>query len=260
MRACSLVLAISLLSPAIASAQSPLDEAQQLLDDARFQAAVTAFDRAAEGDALDRDGVIALLVGRALAYHGMRNGPAAERDLAALVSLGASIDERAPPALQRAYARLAGETPERLAVTAEASRIPDGFRIVSRVEGDVASLVRTVRVHVERDGSWSDEEGRDVSVVAGSRIRFYADAIGPGGAVLASAGSRESPLEASAPVALPAGSAAPEAPPASDDPWPWIGLGIGVGVAAIAVAVVLAIVLGGQGSGLTQVSAPMELP
>lgn len=251
-----LVCAVSSVSTA--RAQDALAEATAAFQRAAFAEAIEAYDRAAAGDGLDRDGVLALLEGRALARHAARDHAGAERDLAALLSLqpDATLGEMAPPALQRAFARLQGEVAGTIALSVEASRVPDGFAVRTRVQNDVASLVRAVRVHWESEGEWRRAEGRGVRVVAGSTLRFYVEAIGPGGAVLARHGSPDAPERA---AAIEGGASPVEAPiePASDDTALWVGVGVGAAV-MVAVAVVLAVVLAPPDR--TQPSAPMVLP
>lgn len=257
---CVALLVCAAWSASAVEAQDALAEAAAAFERAAFADAVEAYDRAAAGDGLERGEVLALLEGRALARHAARDHAGAERDLAALLSLEpeATLGEMAPPALQRAFARLRGEVTGALAMTSEAARVPDGFVVRARVQNDVESLVRAVHVYWQSEGEWEHAEGREVRVVAGSTLRFYVEALGPGGAVLARHGSADAPERA---AAIEGGASPVEAPmePVSDDSGLWIGVGVGIGVAVLAaVAVVIAVVLAPPAG--TQPSAPMVLP
>jgi hypothetical protein len=251
-------LFVLLAFPSVGSAQSDLERARAAFDRADFEEAVAAYDAATRGDGLSRADVIALLEGRAIARHASRDVAGAEADLSALLSLDPErpLGEAAPPALQRAFGRLRGEVRGTLSVASEATAIPDGFAVNVRVTDDVASLVREVRVRWEHQGAWRTEVGREVRVPSGAHLRYYVEAIGPGGAVIASDGSAGDPHTSGTPIVV------PNEPRAvisrGDDTGLHVGLTIGIGVVLAAVAVVLAVVL--TMPARTQPSAPMELP
>jgi hypothetical protein len=241
-------------------AQDDLAAASAAFERAEFAEAIEAYDRAASGDGLTRAQVLVLLEGRALARHATRDPAGAEADLVALLSLEpeAELGETAPPALRRELERLRGEAAGRIELGADASRVPDGFVVTSRVRNDVASLVSAVRVHWQAQGEWQRAEGREVRVPAGSSLSYYVEAIGPGGAVLASHGTLDSPERVGALETTTVEEMRPAPPPPSDDSGLWIGLGVGAAVIVAAVAIVLAIVLAPPPG--TQPMAPMELP
>jgi len=76
------------------------------------------------------------------------------------------------------------------------------------------------------------------------RIEWYAEALGPGAAVLATRGDRDAPNALTTPSA-----------PSNDDGL-WIALGIAGGVAVAAAVVILIAVLATQPSPNTHVSTP----
>jgi len=223
---------------------------------AEFAAAVEAYDEAAAGEGLTRPQLLELLSGRAIAKHAERDVAGAEQDLVALLSLDplAELGEMAPPALQRELARLRGELRGPLAIEVVAEPIPDGFVVRTVVREDLAALVRQVRVSWRTDEGWASATGAEVRVPVRPSLEYFAEAIGPGGAVLAQEGSEAEPLVARAAI-----TAAPpvEAPPRGDDVPLIVGLTAGAVVIAAVVAIVLAVVLAPSG---VQLSGPMELP
>lgn len=252
------------VEPPRAAARASLERARAALDRARFIEAVRAYDEAAAGEGLSRADVVELLRGRALARHASRDVAGAERDLVGLLSLvpDADLGDLAPPAMQRTFARLRGEVSAPLSLVAEATPIPDGFSLSARVVEDVASIVREVRVSWAREGVWEVSTERTTRVPAGERLLWTAEAIGPGGAVLARAGTRQAPEEATrtASIALgPEGSGHAQQGSGGDDDLA-IGLGVtgGLIVLGTVLAVVLYFVLTPEPQ--TMLGAPMERP
>ena len=108
-----------------------------------------------------------------------------------------------------------------------------------------------------RDGGVETHAGAAVRIEASGQLRYMVEAVGGGGAVVASVGTLDAPRTigsmgtASAPAIVGTGTVA------SDDTALWIGIGVGAGV-AIALAVVLGVVFGVP-SDLTQPGFPMEI-
>lgn len=240
-----------------ASAQDALAAARAKLDAARFAEAVRLYDQIAEADeGLDRDGLMRLLRDRALARAALRDREGARLDLAALFSLdpNAELGPEAPPSLRRLADEVRAESPGRLTLRAEAVPVEGGFEIRTEVESDPAQLVRSVRVLELGDGGVQTHTGREVRIETEGQLRYVVEAIGGGGAVLASVGTPSAPRTVgSIPLA-------PRMVPDSsdDDTGLWVGIGIGTGIVA-AVAVAIAIVLTVP-SDETQPSFPMEIP
>lgn len=250
-------LALASLGVALpAVAQDPLATARAELDSARFAEAVRLYDEIAAAESgLDRDSLVRLLRDRALARAALRDHDGARADLAALFSLepDAELGSEAPPSLRRLadQVRAASEGP--LELRAEAIPVDGGFEIRAEVD-DPAGLVREVRVLELTESGVQAHTGPVVRIATSGQLRYLVEAVGGGGAIVASIGTPSTPRTVgSALVAAP-----PMAPAAGgDDSGLWIGVGVGAGV-AVALAVVLAVVLAVP-SDQTQPSFPMEV-
>ncbi|GAB4210365.1 MAG: hypothetical protein OHK0013_30920 [Sandaracinaceae bacterium] len=280
------VVAVTLVPSGVAA---QVDVGRRALEEADFQRAVRAFDRAERGEHLDRQELTALFEGRAMARFALGDETGARGDLRALGSLDPEhrFPAEAPPELGAMLAELVRAAGGGLAFALRWSEVTGGSALSVEVQRDAASLVRSVRIHtrVGVRGRWRTEQARSVVVShpPGVRVYFHVDAIGPGGAVLLELGTRERPLlggtheaEAQETTSTTAVPIAPEvvvgAPPVAgpsaepvlepvapreDADLPLIvGLSVGGGVLVVA-AVIVGAVLGTQGGSLvTQPSAP----
>lgn len=226
-----------LLATASASAQpSELDEGVRLYEQAELQAALAALERAAEGT-LERADVVRLLATRALVRFALGFFEPLERDLLAIATLEPDyqLGMRAPPPLHAAYERLQGQISGPLRVRIELEALEAGVRLTARTEGDAANVVERVELSARRvGGEW--QRGRDgnlvLPVLSGERVELYAEAIGPGSAVLASDGTANAPRTETVP------------PFRRDQPEPaGMSTGAKVGIAAGAAAIVAAVVI-----------------
>lgn len=257
--ALSIVPAAALVMPAAALAHDDLDAAQRHYERAEFARAVSAFDRAEESSHLTRDELSALLRGRGLAHHAAGDVGAAEEDLATWLSLEptATLDDTVPPAVRRLFEQLRGDA---VALDVEASVLPSstGFSISTRVVGDVGHLVRTVRIHHRTADGDDVVEGERADVLSSdTTLSYWVELVGPGGAVLASAGSERAPLERHRDV-IAAAEVTPIGPVSTgDDTGVIVGVTITAVVVVAAVAVVLALVLAPPPD--TTLSGPMRV-
>lgn len=248
MAGCMLALAIA---PSSGSAQ--LDEAHARLASAEFEQAVRAFDRAEQRQELDRDDLIALYEGRAMALWALGEEARARQDLAALGSLEPDheLAPEAPPTLRRAFDDLPRE---RLRLEAEWDDAPGRTTLRLEVRGDVAGVTRNVRAHVRRgDGPWTTEESTsiDLDLLPDERVEAWAELLGPGGAVVARAGSASQPLRHGESFDV-----VPSRP--SEDLTPlWIGLGAGGGV--VVLVILIAAIAASVPNDATQPSLPIVL-
>lgn len=230
-RAGTLLLVVVCGLPAGAAAQASVDEGWRRVLDADFEGAMAAFD-AAEAGPLTRAELVRILEGRAFVHFARGDEDAVA---AALVRLGAIAPEHrfapeTPPELRERFAELA--TSGALELIVDVQIRDDDARLEARATGDPGGLVRHVRVgaRVDDDGEWvtAQDEPLRLPFDRARALFFYGEALGPGGAVLARDGSRETPR------------LRPGEGSGDDVPWGWIGLGVG---AAVAVAVVVAIVV-----------------
>jgi len=268
-----------LLWPASASAEgggaSAVAEGRRLAQEARFDQALAAFDRAAASPDLERADLVALLEGRAMVHHARSDDAAFERTARGLASISPDYapSRQVPPRLARRL-RTATEGVAPLALEATIAREHTAVVIRASLIGDAGELVtRTVVSAKVGDAAYADHVGDPVSIPAGptEAVRYFVQALGPGGVVLASVGSAASPElvpaeegagtepeATSATVPTPAQTAAlseggAEAQPTdaqasdSDDGLPiWPFIVGGVVVAALVAAVIVAFVVPGS--------------
>ncbi|MBX3247589.1 MAG: hypothetical protein KF901_10470 [Myxococcales bacterium] len=240
-------------------ARASLERARQLLDQARFEDAQRAFDQALEATSgLDREAVLQALRGRATASYARRDAEGARRDLRALLALEPTLtlDRTAPPGLRRLLEEARVDAPA-IDVRASAEAFPGGVELRGVADGE---LVRLVRVrHDGGEGSWR-AEGARVRVGAIDVVRYYVEAVGPGGAVIASYGSRERPLFAEPGPPLLGSSVAPSQGDEREAPrrrrWP-VALGVIAGVLVVGAAVSVVAIT--QRDPRTQLGRPIEV-
>jgi hypothetical protein len=231
----SCALGFVLALPAPAFAHPLVDEGERLYEEADFVGALDALGRAESASDLSLSELVHLFETRALVHLAMSDAQAMERDLERVVALEPDhrLGPSAHPDVQRALAQVRADS----AVTIEA-----------HVENDWARLVRGIRLRARADSegtSWSEEVDAPllVQLEDGQGALYYAEALGPGGTVLASAGTEAEPLHASA-----SGGGI--------EAWPFIVAG--VAAAVVAGAVVAAVLLWPRDEGVsTQPQAPV---
>lgn len=247
LRLAPVVVALCLLAPSRAWAHPLVDEGLQRLRDADFAGALQVFEEAEAGDDLTRADLVALLAARATVHLALDDQAAAVLDLRMLATLDPRhvIDRTAPPDFRRAFARATQAVRGPLSVTATHERVADRVQIEARAHDDPAGVVRAIRVFVRRDGAWLPASTPPASLLvpASTSVEYYVEAVGPGGAVVARAGSRQFPRD------VPGGN--DEEP--GGTPWLWIGLGIG---GAVLVATVTIFVLAASTSPNTVIEGP----
>ncbi len=252
-----LLAQLSLVAVLIVASFSPVrahplvDEAQGLYEQAEFEAALARLGQAEARTELTRASLARLLELRALIHFALGDEEAMREDLAALASVAPNHTPSplSPPALVQALGeqraqpvRLRLELQEDVVtpVVVDALGLLQGVRLVWRSDTDVA-------------GGWHVEEGRLPRRMLrdGERIEVYAEGVGPGGVVLATAASAQSPRVF--------GAALEEEVPAGMSLGAKLGIaaGVVVGVALIATAVALAV----SGEDRLQPGMPMlEFP
>ncbi|RLB56144.1 MAG: hypothetical protein DRJ42_04240 [Deltaproteobacteria bacterium] len=190
-----------LLWPAAAVAQSAgasdVSEGRRFVQEARFDEAMEAFERAAESTDLGWEDVIALLEGQAMVHHARGDDAAFERAAAAIASIAPAYApaREVPPRLSRRL-RAATDGGAQLALVATAERSGDSLVVGAELSNDPGRVVNRVVISAEVGANeLADHLGPRVSIPArpSEGVRWYAQAIGPGGAVVASFGSADSP-------------------------------------------------------------------
>jgi hypothetical protein len=245
--------------PARAHADHPaIARAIEYAEDADFASALAAFEEAESARSLGRDELVRLYAHRATVQFALGQTPAMEADLRRLVALDphAALPASAPPPVGDALDALRAEphTPE---IDADARAIATGAEIRASVREGRADLVRGLRAWGRRDtGEWESGEGGAVTIdaVATDTVLWYAEALGPGGVVVASHGTRTAPLSLTMP--------APSAVAGGDDSLTWWLVGGGsaaIVVGAVVTGVVLALGAGGS-STTTTLGGPTYIP
>ena len=254
----ALLTAISLLLSPSALAQSPVDEGRSRFEAADFYGALEVLARAEDGTTLDLDELVRLYETRILVHLALGEEARIERDLAALATIAPehTFAPEMPPALRTRFGALLAARSSRLDVEVSRETTETGVRLDARASGDPLGLVRAVRLHARAGGGrWIGAQGSlELGAEAGERIEWHADLVGPGGAVLASRGSRGGPMS------FTVGGAMVVADEGEGAPWVWIAIGA---VAAIAIGVVAIVALSGdagsQTDGRTAVDGPFVM-
>lgn len=227
----------------VANAQTSVDEGWRLMQDADFEGAVRAFDEA-EAGTLTRAELTRVLEGRAQVFYALGDEPALTAALGRLAAMSPEhrFAAEAPPELIERFRSLADRRRLRLDVSLDQREAE--ARLEARADGDPGGLVRHVRVAARiEDGAWieAEDEPLTIPVDASRALAWYGEAIGPGGAVVASDGTRDAPHRR-------------DGASGDEPPWGWIGLGAG---AAVVIGVVVTIVVVATQPADTQPTAPM---
>jgi hypothetical protein len=165
---------------------------------ADFAAALEAFAAAEAGHGLTRGDLVRLYAHRAVVRFAVGNHAAMEADLVRLLALDpeATPPASAPPPVRAALERVRAQGVDQPRLTAHPVQASDGVRVMARVTRGPPDLVTKVRVFARIRGTdrWVSGDRR-VSVLAGpgTHIDWYAEAVGPGGAVIARIGRADRP-------------------------------------------------------------------
>ncbi|MEM9195001.1 MAG: hypothetical protein AAGF12_37860 [Myxococcota bacterium] len=268
-----MALLLALMALAIAPRGAAAQEPQAVHPDVRLgveayeggdlRGAAEALARAEAQRSLTRDDVVVLLIHRALVQYAQRERESLDATLLRLATLAGeeALGRRAPPRLRRSYAAAVEAVVQPLAVEVRREESDGRVRVEGTVVGDQGGLVDRVRVSLRSGGDWESADGALEMAVVNHRVEYAVEAIGLGGAVLASEGTRAAPelIEVARPeVALEETLVAPRQtePDEGGSGW-WIGLGIGLGVLLVAGGVVLGWVLLSDDESENMVSAPM---
>lgn len=240
-------------APSIAAAQ--LEAGARYLADADFERAERAYGRALDQTTLTLEQLVSIYEGRAMARWALGDQDAARTDLAALASIdpGHRLPREAPPTLTSAYESLGAQA---IAVTVEWTDAPGLAHAHVQIDHDGAGVVRSLRLHARRAGEpWAIESGTDLDVArdAAQTVELWVEALGPGDAVVARAGTSLAPLSRGPAAEL--GHSLTRATPASDTTPIWIGVGVAAGV--VVIALIIGIAVGVSESQGFQPAAPV---
>ena len=219
MRHVAALLACVLAAPGVALAHPEVERVRQLVNDGEYDAARPAMEATLARDDLERDDLVALLEARALLFYGLADRESLDRALRSLASIEPThrFGARYPPDLARRSVEIGAEMSGPLRVDAETVPSAVGVRLEARVENDGEGLVRALRHRVfdATTGEWRAVDS-PVEAAAGRELLVFVEAVGPGGAVIATAGSPDDPIRLSAPGAVPV-ETGPDAPPLGEE-------------------------------------------
>lgn len=279
---------VLVLAPGQAFAHPLVDEARSAYDSAQHERGLELLEQAEAGTDLTREDLAELLLVRAMIHRAQHHMDLAEVDLFRLAALDPTreLGREVHPQLRRSFATVRERVQRPIRLDATVERHGGTVEIQVTVNDDVAALTQGFRLHGRADGGrWVDTTDARLTVPAAASegVEYWVEAIGPGGAVIATLGSATNAervegedvaagggddLVSVGDGASGSGSGSGSGGGPTDEglpTWPFI-VG-GVGVAVIAAVVILAVVLT-QPTDETQltppsvqslVSAPLEL-
>ncbi len=242
-----------------------VDEGYRRYSEADFSGALDSFARAWSARGLQRDDVVRVLAGRAMVYFATNDRASLQAALASLAVLEPTyaFPREAPPELAQGLDREVARARGTLGIEVTVEWRGEDAMLSSRVSHDPSRIVSAVRLYARVSGA-RPLTGEGTLLVPGARdgVSYWAEAIGPGGAVLATEGSESAPREAQHDgVALgviedPSGGGATADTGGGVSPWLWVGIGA---VVVIGVIGTLLLVSSGGKSDSTQPGAPFVL-
>ena len=242
-----------------------VDEGYRRYSQADFSGALDTFGRAWSGSGLERRDVVRILAGRAMVFYATNDTQGMRAALASLAALEPSyaFPREAPPELAQGLAAEVARLGGALAIEVTVEWRGEDAQLSARVGHDPGRMVGTVELHARTQGAHPLEgEGTLLVAGAGQAVVYWAEAIGPGGAVLATEGSQAAPHRAprnAVALGVPEDSSAPGGTTDSGggiSPWIWVGIGA---VVVIAVVGALLLVCSGGTTDSTQPGAPFVL-
>jgi hypothetical protein len=253
--AMAVLVVLGSVSPA--QAHPDVDAGRARYAQADFPGALEAFSRAEAADDLTRAELLDLLERRILIHLVQGDQPSADRDLESIRAIDPDHEfaRDVPPEVVEAFRGAEGAP---LSVVVESAPRADGVDLTSRVENEPTGLVREVRLHYRVEGGpWEVTTDSSVHVGAsgGETLEFHGEAIGPGGAAIATFASADAPREVRIATELTAEEERPD--DSGGFPWLWVGVGAAVLVAVVVVVVILAAGGGGDDAANTQPLYPM---
>jgi len=195
---CAACAGVGLLPHAAIAQRNPwIAEARRLGEEADFEAALQAFERAQREGGLSRPDVVELLAQRSIIYCALRDEPRMQLDLGRLAALEPEYRFGAEvlPQVRTTFDRLRLEV-EPLKLELWLRKEQQQLEISAQYGRPPPQLVLDDRVYGRIPGQpWREAPGR-IAIANPERqpVEYYAEAFGPGGALLIARGSREQPL------------------------------------------------------------------
>ena len=247
--ACASAAALSIAVPA--QAHPLVDEGREKYAEADLQGALDAFARAEASDDLTLPDLLSLLETRVLVHRALGNEEAATRDLRWLAAIAPPTHElpsEAPPEMARELDDLWTQRGGAIAINVGGHAEGDAVVLTARVERAPEGMVRETRIHHREPGMpWNTTVGSEARIAA-TTVEHWAEAVGPGGAVLATAASADAPRR----FAAGDGPLGGEETGGGVPPWAWIA----GGAVAVGLIVVAAVLIGSSGGGESDQTQP----
>lgn len=251
-RVCIGFAALSLfaLVPQAQAQSAHLDAAIEAYEQGEFATARDELDQAQQEDTLDRSSFVRLLVHRVLVAQPLGDDVLLETALLQLASLDRdALDGRAPPALMRRFEAASEQAGESLlAVNVGIQANEEEVVFDASTNGDIGALVERIVLRTRLpNGEWLEASGNAATHPRGE-VEYIAQAIGPGGAILAETGNEAAPIQYS-PDSTDLG-VAPAARPRTRN------IIIGVAAALVVVGATLAIIFVSRADDVASFSGP----
>ncbi|MEM9193359.1 MAG: hypothetical protein AAGF12_29560 [Myxococcota bacterium] len=235
------ITASGLFDAGTVEAQDALAEAEALFQEAEFEDALAALDRVEASARFDRDAYLRLLRRKATILFALGDD-SWRQSLAILASVAPEeeLGAEAPPPLRRAYSEIRGAT-EAVRLSVEATPTDDGVQLRGEARAIPPGLQASVRVYGRgAEGRWQEGEGElEIEEPPPPALRYYAELLGPGQAILQATGSRSDPQL----FTIEEGAEATVVEDGEEEggvsPWPFVAVGAGVAVAAVVITVIL---------------------
>lgn len=246
-------------SATTARAHELVDEGRQLYETADFEAALATLARAEEARDLTLADLRELYMLRALVHLGLEDRDAFEGDLARLLSIDpdVALPDTLPPEVAEARPRVLERNGGAIRVAGRVEANATGVLVHAEVAHDPAGVTRGLRVHGRAAGGETrSTEDPPLSLPAiEGRVEYWAEALGPGGVIVAGLGSSEEPRVHRLDAVT---TSVPEESSGGPGAGLWIGLGVGAAAVVGAVVAIVIVTSGGSSDG-TQPTLPMIL-
>lgn len=244
-------LALTLLAPSTAMAHPLVDEGRRLFEEAELERARDVLTQAEADTGLTRAELAQLYETRALSHAALGDEEAAAADLRrlAIIAPQHELSPATPPELRAVFDASVAEGPPAFEVQATATL--EGERVVIRGSLTPHALLRGVRLGARSAGEADFavvDRAELVLEAATSPVTFYAQGLGPGGVVLAEAGSPEAPRSLA--------FTADEEDEGGDDTLLFVGLGAAGGAVLTAIVIGVAVAAASGPDDTTQPLLP----
>ncbi|MFK7991426.1 MAG: tetratricopeptide repeat protein [Sandaracinaceae bacterium] len=191
------------LAPGAAFAHPLIDDARSAYESGQYDRALASLQTAEEGEGLTREDLSDLYLLRANIHRRQQNMQLAQVDLQRLASLDPErqLGRRVHPSLRRLFSEATERVTRPVRVEAAAERLGSSVTVTATVSDDIAALVQGFRIHARAaGGEWRTSQRARLSLTVESHLaaEFWAEAVGPGGAPVATSGSEDSPLNLAA--------------------------------------------------------------